>query len=382
MGKQIKIIGVGMDGHAALTAAANSALTAAEVIIGARRVIDMLAITGKPTFESYKQDEIAEYIFGCGYENIAVAMSGDTGFYSGADGLADRLSRYDVEIIPGISSPSYFLAKLRLPWQNAKFISLHGKTANIARGVRANKLTFFLLGGSITAAAVCARLCEYGMENVKIRIGENLAMENERILTGKAADFVNEKTDNLCVLLVENPDYEHGVRKSEIRAVCVSKLGIGQTDICWDIGCGTGSVSVEMALRCSDGTVYAIDKSDEAVRLTDENRKKFGCDNIEILHSDAALAISSLPAPDRVFIGGSGGEIGEVINAAFRKNPRVQIAAPAISLETLEQCRAAFGSLGLPCDIIQIAVTRTKKIGDHTMMDAQNPIFIIQGGRR
>ncbi|MDE6764039.1 MAG: precorrin-6Y C5,15-methyltransferase (decarboxylating) subunit CbiT, partial [Oscillospiraceae bacterium] len=352
--------------------------------------------TRKEIFASYKTEEIAEYIKNSEYKNIAVLMSGDCGFYSGTEKLLQQLCEYETEVICGISAPIYFCSKIKIPWQDMRFISLHGTDANIVRNVCAYKKTFFLLGGKITPSDVCKRLCEYGLKNTRVYIGENLAYENERILSGSAANFADIKTENLCVAIVINPDYEKVVRscipdsefiradkipmtKSEVRSICVSKLEIARDSVCWDIGCGTGSVSVEMAYRCTDGKVFSVDKNSAAIKLTEVNRRNFRCDNIEIAECEAEKAVEVLPAADCVFIGGSGRQLEKIIETSYQKNPRVKIVITAVSLETLRESIAVFDKIGIETEITQIAVTRTKKAGSHTMLSAENPVFIIKG---
>ena len=279
-----------------------------------------------------------------------------------------------------------------------KFVSLHGENASIVRNVRRNEFCFFLLGGEVTPAKLCQRLCEYKMNETKIYIGENLASENERSFVGKAFDFTDISLGKLTVAVTENPDFEKGtatgipdenftrrkvpMTKSEVRSTVISKLELSRNGVCWDIGCGTGSVSVEAALQCFDGKVYAVDKNPEAVELTRENALKFGCDNIEIISGSAPEELAVLPAPDSVFIGGSSGKIGGITDIAFAKNPNAVIVVTAVSFETLNGAVAAFEQYGIEPEIVQLAVTRTKKIGSHTMFSAENPVFIIRGKKR
>ena len=274
-----------------------------------------------------------------------------------------------------------------------RFVSLHGVDAPVVRSVCANRYTFFLLGGKVTPSKICNRLCEYGRGEVNVYIGENLASPNEKILYGKAYEFREYESSRLCALIVENDNYERHVpsciadgefnrgkvpmTKSEVRGICVAKLEINDSDICWDIGCGTGSVSIEMAFRCPKGRVISIDKNEEAISLTERNMKKFGCDNIELLSGCAEELLQSVPAPNCVFIGGSGGSAEKIITAAIQKNPYAKIIVTAVSLETLNSCMEIFSKLNSEIEISQIAVTHTRKIGSHTMLDSENPIFII-----
>ncbi|MGN1089720.1 MAG: precorrin-6Y C5,15-methyltransferase (decarboxylating) subunit CbiT, partial [Huintestinicola sp.] len=226
---------------------------------------------------------------------------------------------------------------------------------------------------------------------------ENLGTQNERITSAKAYELIGCDTDKLSVLITVNKNYvktvlsgieesrfERGsvpMTKAEVRTVCISKLGIASDSICWDVGCGTGSVSVEMAVRCPEGKVFAIDRNDEAVGLTRKNSRSFHCDNIHVCLGEADDILTELPPPHCVMIGGSRGSMDSIIAAALEKNPRARFVITAVSLETLGQAETAFEKYGIVGDIIQIAVTRTKKAGSHTMLSAENPVFIISGSK-
>lgn len=199
----------------------------------------------------------------------------------------------------------------------------------------------FLLGGEITPAHICREICEYDLKNINVYIGENLALENEKIYLGKAQNFIELECGKLCVMITENENYERGVlsgipdndfirgdvpmTKSEVRSVIISKLNIGENDVCWDIGCGTGSVSVEMALHCYNGTVFSVDKNSSAIDLIMKNKHKFGCDNISVLYGNAPECLVDFPAPSKVFIGGSCGKIEEIIGTVYKKIPMLTL---------------------------------------------------------
>lgn len=388
---KIYITGIGMDGKETITAEALSSIKNAEILIGAKRMLKPFAELGKKTYESWKADEIAAYLKKNAFENAVVLMSGDCGFYSGAEKMISALDGFETEIICGISSPVYFCSKIGIAWQNMHFISLHGLNGNIVRNVRRNKFCFFLLGGDITPSDICKKLYDYNLSKIRVFIGENLAYKNERIYQGTAADFTAFQSEKLCVMIAENPDFERGIlsgikddnfirgnvpmTKSEVRSAVISKLEIESDSICWDIGCGTGSVTTEMALQAYDGKVFAVDKNAEAIELSNKNSVKFGCDNIKTINGTAPDCLLDLPAPDRVFIGGSCGKINEIIKIVREKNPSALVVITAVSLETLEQAAAAFFNP----EIVQISITRTRKIGLSTMLSAENPIFIIKG---
>ncbi|MGN0657578.1 MAG: precorrin-6y C5,15-methyltransferase (decarboxylating) subunit CbiE, partial [Ruminiclostridium sp.] len=393
---KIYIVGIGMDGQKTLTAEALAAISSADILIGAKRMVEPFSPLGKNTFISWKTEEIAEFIHNNSCPSVAVLMSGDCGFYSGAEKLISALSCYETEVISGISSPAYFCAKIKKPWQNMKFISLHGADGNIVRNVCRNEFCFFLLGGDVSPVEICRKLCEYGRENIRVYIGENLGYNSEKILSGKASDFTENSFGKLTVMVTENPESERGIAfgipdnefirgsvpmtKSEVRSTVISKLDIGSKSICWDIGCGSGSVSVEMALQCFDGKVFALDKNSEAVELTRKNALKFGCDNVEIIRGEAPESLRELPCPDRVFIGGSCGKISEILSIIYEKNKAAKVVITAVSLETLSTAQKAFSDFGITePEISEISVTRAKRLGNHTMLAAENPVFIIKG---
>ncbi len=401
MGK-ITIAGIGMDGAATLTAEARNAIESAEVLMGAARMLEPFRALGKRTFTEYRAEELARLIEENEGAGICVLMSGDSGFFSGTERLVRLLEKRGraVNVLPGISSLSYFAAKIGKPWQSMKVVDLHGigaNIANIAIAAARNGLCFFLLGGENTPNSVCSRLCEYGLGGLRVWVGGDLAYPGERIIQGTAQTLRDAEFPGLCVLVTENEFPERGARfgipdeeftrgnvpmtKAEVRSVIMSKLKVPEKGVCWDLGCGTGSVSVEMALSCSEGTVYAVDRSEDAISLTKANAVKFRCDNIRAVLGEIPEALAGLPAPDSVFIGGASGKIGAVLDEAYSRNPGATAVVTAVSLETLNEAAAAFGERGISPRILQTAVTRTKRLGSHTMLSAENPIFIITGER-
>ncbi len=391
----VDLIGIGMDGGSTLTAAAAQAIRDAELLIGARRMLDTVPDDGRERFYAYDSIKIAEHLATCKASHAAILLSGDVGFFSGAKSLTKALLHHEIRLIPGISSVAYFCAKTAISWDNLHFVSLHGTQESVAVHVRSHARTFFLLGGEMNAAAVCQRLTDYHLENVQVFIGSRLGYPDEQIITGIAQDLTNCETDPLSVMIVENPNwcpylptcipddqFQRGnvpMTKSQVRGMTVSSLNIAKNSVCWDIGCGTGSVSVEMALRCPDGRVWSLDKSEEAVLLSAENARRFSCDNIRILQGSAPDALEEFPTPDAVFIGGSSRELDAIFNVILRKNPNARIAINAVTLETLRFAQDAFSIRKINCIITQIAVTDIQSVSGYSMLRAQNPVFLIQG---
>ncbi len=170
--------------------------------------------------------------------------------------------------------------------------------------------------------------------------------------------------------------------KEEVRAAAVSRLRIRPADVVWDVGAGTGSVSVAMARAARQGHVYAVERLPEACDLIRANRDRFGTWNLTVVQGMAEEAIHELPAPDAVFIGGSRGQMGAVIRRALQANPKARILISSILVETLGEAVAELTRAGLSVSVVQIAASTSKNVGKKHMMLAGNPIFLIGGEKK
>ena len=390
--KEINIIGMGMS-EKTITAEALELIIEADILIGAKRLINEFSHMNKPSFNAYLSNDILEIIEKTDAEKIAILVSGDVGFYSAAEKLVDVLKDYDPNLVSGISSVSYFFAKCSLPWKDANLISCHGLDTNIVSSVRRNRYTFALTGKNIPELQ--KELVKYGFGDLKVWIGENLGSDEESIQESKISDLEGMEFSSLTVLIIENPDFDSRIRtgipdeefirgkvpmtKSEVRAVCLSKLSLSPTDIAYDIGFGTGSVTIEMAFSAYDGKVYAFDKNEEAIALLEQNCQKFHLDNVEAICGLAPECLKDLPVPDVAFIGGSSGNMDEIVSYLYGINNKMRFVITAVTLENAMAGLDSLKNVGISGDIVQVAVSKGRQIGDLHMLMAQNPIFIISG---
>ena len=390
--KEINIIGMGMS-EKTLTHEALELINEADILIGAKRLINEFAHLNKPSHNAYLSNDILEIVEKTDAQKIAILVSGDVGFYSAAEKLVDVLKEYEPNLISGISSVSYFFAKCSLPWKNANLISCHGIDTNIVSSVRRNEYTFALTGKNIPELQ--NDLVKYGFGDLKVWVGENLGSDEESIQETKVSQLGGREYSSLTVLIIENPDFDSRIRtgiddeefirgkvpmtKSEVRAVCLSKLSLSPDDIAYDIGCGTGSVTIEMAFSAYDGKIYAFDKNEEAISLLEQNCQKFHLDNVEAICGLAPECLEGLPVPDVAFIGGSSGNMDEIVKYLYGLNSHMRFVITAISLENAMAALDSLKSVGIDGDIVQVAVSKGKKIADLHMLMAQNPIFIISG---
>lgn len=395
LSQKISLVGIGMGAEKTLTLEGKKALNEAEILIGAKRMTEAVQKPGQMVLHEYRSEKIVEYIREHPkYRTVAIALSGDVGFYSGAKKLIDQLDG-NVEVICGISSVVYFMSKIGLSWDDAKIVSAHGRNCNLISLIRHNPKVFSILGTEDGVAVLASRLVYYGMGDVTLYVGENLSYENEKIFHDKAANLTEYRGDALSVVTACNEKATpmsavHGISdgeflrgkapmtKEEVRTVSLSKLRLSEDSVCYDVGAGTGSVSVEMALRAWMGQVYAIEKKEDALALLKENKKKFAVDNLAIIPGVAPEAMTELPAPTHAFIGGSSGNMQDIINLLLEKNPKVRIVINCITLETVTEAMNAIRDFGLEdVDIVQLAAARSKSIGRYHMMMGENPIYII-----
>ena len=384
--KKVYIAGVGM-GNGCLTEQAQKAVDEAEVIIGSSR---MVKDCKKPVFNAFYADEIKRYIEDSDKNVFCVLVSGDSGFYSGAKRLSEVLDGFETQVIAGISSFSYFFAALKKDYNDTKFLSLHGRERNVVSYIRRYKSVFFLTDELFLEDAL-QKLCNYGLGDVKIYIGERLSYPEERIVSGTAAELAGKKFDKLSVVLAENenaraeygsiPDSEFirgnvPMTKAEVRSLAAAKLNLCEDSVLYDIGAGTGSVSVEAARYLIDGSVYAFEKNEEAIGLIEANCVKFGVDNVVSVHgtAPACFDFEKYPIPTHAFIGGSGGKLAETLEILFEKNHGLRAVVTAVSLNTIAEITEL--SEKYKADICCINAAKAEKAGTHLLMKAANPVYI------
>lgn len=396
MEKKVYLIGVGMGNREQLTGEADQAIRGSGLLLGSERLLRSFADLDLPMEALTRPRELAQVILESEAEQISVLYSGDTGFYSGAKGLLPLLDGLDVEVLPGISSLSCLCARCRCSWQDVFVLSCHGRTADAAAAVQSHEHTFLLTGGAERVEGLCRKLCQAGLGGLRCTAGERLSYPEERIVTGTVEELSRDSFADLSVLLVDNPTPVQPIfqapglsddaflrgrvpmTKEEVRALVLSKLRLGRRDTVWDVGAGTGSVSVECALCLSEGQVYAVERRKEACELILSNRAKFQLSNLHLVEGEAPQALRDLSAPDSVFIGGSSGALRDIVGTALEKNSAVRIVVSAITLETLQGALETIRCFGFQdTEVVQISVARSSSVGPYHMMRGENPVYLI-----
>lgn len=402
--RKVTIIGAGPGNPDLLSRAALDAIDIADVVIGAHRAL--AGIDVPPDVVRYElvktADIVAALTDAASWRRAVVVMTGDVGLFSGARRLVEALSgdaQVDVRVVPGISSASYLAARLARPWQDWRFASAHGVTCDIvAEAERAGEL-FLVMSGGEDPSRLSGELVQAGFGDARVTVAERLSYPDERITCATASEIAGQTFDDLNVMLIEFaggaassrwPYASSGIpdelfirgdvpmTKQEVRAVALAKLRLTATDTVWDVGAGTGSVSIEAALVARAGSVWAVERNAAGVRLIRENVAAFGCGNVHAVPGVAPEALAKLPVPDAVFVGGSAGELPSIVEAALEKNSQVRLCVPCVTVETLtEACALLSGSRFKGFEACQVSAARAEAVGSHHLMKAQNPVFLV-----
>ncbi|WP_185750410.1 precorrin-6Y C5,15-methyltransferase (decarboxylating) subunit CbiT [Butyrivibrio sp. AE3003] len=329
---------------------------------------------------------------------------------------------YGVHKISGISSVALFANRLGLGLEDCSIVSAHGRECNVAGYIAEAKRLIILpsscahAGDIARTAFAVAKINDYGRNDsvkaedfggcgdLRIVIGYELGTALERIFEvseGELGDkFFSPDEKGKCLMYVENKragempvirgisddEFVRGktpMTKEEIRAISIRKLGLSADSVLYDIGAGTGSVSVEAALLHPDIKVCAIERNDEAVELIKKNKEKFCADNITVIKGEASEVLTSgLPGgvcvPTHAFIGGSGGNMRVIIEILKKMNKNIRIVINCVTLETLTEVLTVIkeGEFAEP-DIVQVSASRYRKVGEYHMADAINPVYIV-----
>lgn len=401
----VTLVGIGPGEGKLLTGEAKEALDQCDVVIGADRMVEAVKnggvkTEGKAFFKSYLKEEIADFLREHEeYQRAAIVYSGDIGFFSGAKRMKELLPEYEVKVASGIASPVYFLNKIGVPWEEVLLVSCHGQKLDLIPLIRSHKRVCALLGKKDQAADICKKLHHFHMDDIVVTVGERLSYPEERIIFGRAEEMAQKEFHALSVVLFENLKFRERtigaalrddaffrgkvpMTKEEIRILSLAKLRLTEKAVLYDVGAGTGSVSLEAALQCERGQVYAIEKKAEAVELICENRLRFFAENLTVVEGKAPECLKKLPKPTHVFIGGSSGELLDIIEEVRKKNKKARFVLNAVTLETIAQLKAI--GKAYPeyedMEVIWVNVAKSRRLSDYHLMNAENPVMIVSFG--
>jgi len=249
-----------------------------------------------------------------------------------------------------------------------------------------------------TPALIAEVLLKAGIEDCRAIVAENLGLPDEQLTDTRLSALPGMEFSPLNVLLlIHDPDwrpqpvfaprpaeaYAHRrglITKAEVRALILARLALSETDIAWDIGAGSGAVSIEMALLAWRGRVFAVEQDAENLAYLRENISRFGVLNVEVVAGSAPAALEGLPRPDAIFIGGSGGQMPGILDVVCRRlRPGGRIVLSVVTLENLNEAVSGLKARGFAAEMTLVNVARSKSIADLTRFEALTPVFVVTG---
>jgi precorrin-6Y C5,15-methyltransferase (decarboxylating) len=397
---RIFIIGVGPGSEELLTPAAVKAIEESEVLVGGKEVLKKFNGREKKAVGS-DLGGVMDYIRGNRSKRIGVLTSGDPCFYSLLGRILKKFPREEVEIIPGISSLQLCFARIKETMNDATLVSLHGRSLDELLTVMGSKKLVVLTDNKSPANAVAEYLLKFGAGNRSAYVGENLGRKMERITDGNLKDIAKRKFSENAVMVVINEGTERWeyltpgipeelfdrgnapMTKAEVRAVTLSKLRLREDCVVYDIGAGTGSISIEAGLRARKGTVYAVEKDDGRVELIRKNISKFGLVNVRVVNGEAPEALMDLPVADRIIIGGSGGRLAEVLRRCDEKLVKEGLMVMNfIALESLNDALSVMEKLGYEYGVTQLIVNKSERLGGKLAIIPKTSVFVVSARKK
>ncbi|MDO4785905.1 MAG: precorrin-6y C5,15-methyltransferase (decarboxylating) subunit CbiE [Fretibacterium sp.] len=400
MTHELWVVGAGPGAADQLTPAAAAVLARAGCVVAAARHAGLAG--GHPNVVLLKG--IAETLDRVEHElergSVAVLVSGDPGIYSLLPTLRRRWPDRALRVVPGVGSIQSLCAAAGETWEDAAILSGHGRPLSASRllnTVERRRLTLLFCGGDHSPRWACEALAGAvgGLgARVEAVVGERLSYPDERVTRGTPAELAGRDFDALSLMLVRNPepwtppfgrprdaDFERGevpMTREEVRSVVLDRLELRPDSVLWDVGAGTGSVSAAAALAFPDAEVHAVECVPEAVSLLERNRERFRLHNMTIRPGRALALAGSLPDPTHVFVGGSGGELRELLELLPGRAGAVRVVVAAVTLQTLSEAVTALSGPGYrDLEAVQISVSASRALGRSLLMAARNPVTLL-----
>ncbi len=405
---KIHIIGIGNDGLGGLTSRARSLLSSAELILGAEPVLELL--TELPAERVRLGSDLPELVSSLtsnlGRKRMVIVASGDPLFYGVARYLCEKLGKDRFEVLPHVSSMQLAFARIKESWEEAYLTNLasHPLDAVLDR-TRTAELVGLFTSETETPPMVARALLARGLDYFRVFVCENLGAPDERVTQGELTDIQEMEFAPLNVMILKRkegrPDQQSAgsrfgrfgnpddifaqsqpksglITRSEVRAIALAQLNLHSTSIVWDIGAGSGSVAIEAAQLAPQGMVYAIEQDVADYHLIVANAESFGVQNLKAVHGSAPAVFTGLPAPDAIFVGGTGREINRLLASAYDVlRPGGRLVANVATLESLTATYAALKQLSKNVQVLMVNIAQGVEQLETLRFEAINPTFLL-----
>ena len=404
--KIVTIIGMGLTPKD-LTAEHLKAIEEADILVGGKRLLEHFeqCSAQKKIIDKNIKDVVDFVKNRMTSQSIVVLASGDPLFFGIGTRLVKALGAENVVIYPNISSVAAAFARIKEPWSNVRVVSLHGRNNESAllKVLEKENIVAVFTDPKNNPAWLAQRLIEEDFINFNVCVLESLGTAEERFnwyRPDQAAGMVfaepnlvilkrsSESLKGMKPLHIGLPDnyYHHQqglITKSEIRAITLSKLRLLKDHVLWDLGAGSGSVSIEASLLVPTGKVFALEKNPERIQQIEINKSRFGVKNLEIVQTVLPQGLEGLPRPDRIFIGGGGRDLEKIINAAvtFLK-PDGLVVVNTVLMQNLQTAAETLKALDFKTSKVQVQISRSQDMPWGDRLEAQNPVWIVSGSRK
>jgi precorrin-6Y C5,15-methyltransferase (decarboxylating) len=405
---KVHVIGVAPEGASSLLPEARRLVNRAKIVFGAERLLDMFpSLTGEKIAVSNNLAKITNLIKkNLRHKRMVVLASGDPNFYGIASYLTGKLGKNIIEIIPNISAMQTAFARIKESWEDAVFASVHSRPIeDIVETVRLNYKIGIFTDGKHTPAAIARVLLQHGVDGYQAYVCQNLGREDEKVIETDLHGLRQTECSPLNILIllrarqrkptaalytrslgIPDADFhqrkpkEGLITKQEVRAVSLAKLLLNDESVLWDIGAGSGAVSIEASFLIRKGRVYAIEKNNTDVAIIKKNLQKFHVSNVEMVQASAPDGLDNLPEPTAAFIGGSGGRMTEILDLLCRRlKPNGRIVINIVALENLSTAVNALEARGFAADVTLVNISRSTSVKKLTRLEALNPVFVVTG---
>lgn len=396
----VAIVGLGL-GPDDLTETQRKVIEAAEVLVGGRRHLGCFPDHGAEKKEITRDldglvDFIREKMAACA---VVVLASGDPLFYGIGGRLIKALGPGNVTVYPNITAVAAAFARVKIPWEKAAAVSLHGRSqlGDLWRALESHDHVAVFTDPSHNPAWLAQALLERGLDNWHMAVLEQMGGPEESIRWLDLASAVNfhAQEPNLVILQRQAPQprpltlgapdhwYAHSqglITKAEVRAISLSKLRLAAGHVLWDLGAGSGSVAIEAALFVTEGRIFAVEKDPDRVAMIRANAQRFKVDHLTVVEGRVPEGLENLPRPDRIFIGGGGKDLGQIIRvAAGFLQPGGILVVNTVLLANIGASRQAMEEMHMAVETIEVQIGRSRPMPWDERIEALNPVWIVVG---
>ena len=395
----IYVIGTGVEGEEGFSQRVLDLIGKAEILMGTASQLELFRdSTAEKRVIGETLGEYVEELKKTG-RRVVILASGDPLFFGIGRYLLRNLPEKRLEFVPNVSFVQYAFAKIKEPWDDAVFVPTQGRNIkNVVDRIVANDKAAVLTDETNTPAAIAAELIERGRDGYRAFLCENLGTTQERIVDSSVRGLLEIPAAPLNVLILIKeyeaagegyiptlgiPDEEFaGVKKQmtreEVRVITLGKLKLRHDMTLWDVGAGSGSISIEADHLLPNGRIFAIERNPQCLPFLKENLQKFNVRNVVPINGEAPRCLEDLPDPDRVFIGGSGGNLWEILSGIdARLSPSGRIVLNATTLDTLTATTEFFDNAGYQVEVTAVNIARTRPFTDYKMFEAYDPVYVI-----